>query len=166
MGFFDGLGRLVSGKPVFENPQQAGHADANVAAPANQNSDATRDEHGGKVIPHIELEEFKSEIENGHHLMIEVWIKNPMRAPIRIDEIELLGSRQTPNYELAPGQARQFILYKGEAPKNESDNKAWITYRWMSNTDQFRQQYRMRYKYNNGLYEVEEFIKDVPVRDI
>ena len=168
MGFLDGLGRFISGKPVFEAQPQAernnefmGDVDA---------ADAPRtglvDEHGNKVVPQLEIGQVRSH-RNGETMMVTAWVTNRSNQRLRIDEIRMIKQRQQPSRELDPAQAHEITLYQGGIPKDEAEHYMDVVYRITVNGDLFQRRYLIEYyRENDGALLVDELHDDGPVRDI
>ena len=166
MGFLDGVGRFLSGKPVFqEEVSQATQpaADGN-ASTASRNG--LIDEHGNKVIPKIELTNVRSH-RKGDTVMVTAWITNRSDQTVKIHDCHLLKQRQQYQRELGPAGAHEFTLYQGSLPRDEAEHYAEITYSITANGDEFQRRYLIEYyRENDGGILVDELHDDGPVRDI
>lgn len=175
MGFFEGFGRLLAGKPVFENPDDPEPEDGDsdgleneyptqpTVAPAGN---PLRDANGRKVIPDIKIEHVKSS-RNGTTMTVEAWVTNHSDLAIRLDDWHILGQRTQLHHELSPGQCHQMILYRGSVAPSEHDNRSKLTFRILANTDEFEINYRIEfYRTSDGVYMIEEFHPEGETRDI
>lgn len=171
MGFFDGLGRLLSGKPVFEPLPQAEQKDEQYSNdPSPQAGGATRtglvDERGNKIVPQIEIAHVQSH-RHGSDMTVTAWVTNRSDQRLRIDEVRMIKQRQQPHRELEPAAAHELTLYHGSLPKDEAEHSMLVTYRICANGDLFERRYRIEYyRENDGGILVDELHEDGVVRDI
>ena len=169
MGFFQGLGRMIAGKPVFETP-----AGQDKAAPPQSGSttlqpDASHrfvDEHGYKVVPRIELTHVQSHI-NGHTMIVTAWATNTSSERVRLDYATIMGQKQTILRELTPGQAHEIKLYSGPVAQNEHNSRAELVFRLIATDDLFDIIYYAQFhRESNGDFFIDELRPDGPTRDI
>ena len=170
MGFFDGLGRFISGKPVFEATQPYDTPNRDSQNNMDMSSDTSRtglvDEHGNKVVPQIEVAHVQSH-RHGGDMTVTAWITNRSDQRIRVDETRLIKQRQQPHRELDPAQAHEFTLYQGPLPKDEAEHYLNIVYRISANDDLFERRYLVEYyRESDGGILVDELHEDGVVRDI
>ena len=161
MGFFQGLGRVIAGKPVFQTT-------SDPVAP-EQPHDAPRrfvDESGRKIIPEIKLTHTKSHIA-GESMTVSAWATNQSSEHVRLDYMTLLGQKHTISQELAPGKGSEIKLYNGPVARDDHASRAELVYRLFENGDVFSMTYTIEFnRESNGYYIVEEFHSNNPVRDI
>jgi hypothetical protein len=165
MGFLDGLGRMIAGKPVFEDGSQP-KEQSNAGEPQAPVSSGLRDEKGYKIIPDIEVKNVRSR-RDGDKLTVTAWVTNKSDQRIRIDYIYLLGEKKQINQELNSNQARELMLYQGSTPHDENERDAQIVYRLQENMDLFQNDYDVEFnRESDGAYTVEELHEDGSTRDI
>lgn len=164
MGFFDGLGRFISGKPVFEDEGSQSNQPAATSAP-----DSTRtsvDARGYKIVPKFEVSQLRT-TRDGDQMTSELWVQNQSDETIRIDSIGVADQRQVFNRELGPQAGHQFIIYRGPVQRDESRHKAKIVYRLVRSDDLFEEEYFVEFSREpDGAYLIEEFHLNGPTRDI
>ncbi len=170
MGFLGGLGRFLSGKPVFEAEPPSVQKNDFLGPMAEQSTDSSRtglvDEHGNKVVPQIEVAHVQSH-RHGNDMTVTAWITNRSDQRIRIDETRMIKQRQQPHRELDPAQAHEFTLYQGPLPKDEAEHYLDIVYRISANGDLFERRYLIEYfRENDGGILVDELHEDGIIRDI
>lgn len=160
MGFLDGLGKFIAGKPVFdETNAPTGHQ------PSNSTSTPV-DASGQKVIPRIEVTDVKTSHHDGH-MITELWIDNASNEMVRIDTITMLGQKVTHNNHIEPGKSEQFVVYKGNAPTNDYNDEARITFRLERANDYFENKYFVKLGIESeGIYIIDDVRQDGPTRDI
>lgn len=172
MGFFDALGKIIQGKPVFEptdgqtQPGQAGQAGQNpqVGVPA-QPQVAAPVPQGPKTIPVVQIRRVEC-LDKGSRMELHVDIQNDSREDVMLDKILLLGTVRELDTTLRPGQARQFMVYSGERTQNEPRGYAEVRYRKMDG-DYFSAQHAIRgRKESDGFWDVVEFRLQLPIKDL
>lgn len=162
MGFWQGLGRLASGKPVFQD------ASAPVAPSATSPTPAVSpfvDSRGYKIIPKIDLTHVTSHL-NGDTMTVTAWTTNRSDQRIRIDSIEMLGNKRVIRRELMPAEAHELTLYQGPAPHDDHHTRAQLEFCLLADDDDFELVYFIRFYAQDGMYLVEELRLDGPPRDI
>lgn len=168
MGFLDGLGRFMSGKPVFQD-----EGSAQEQPPAGEALKSSSDviqplvnEQGYKIIPKLEVSHLHTE-RDGTQMTSTLWITNASNETIRIDSVWVANQKQVFNRELQPHEGHEFIIYKGPVQANEAYHQARIIYRQMVNDDVFQEEYFVEYNRDpDGMYTLEEFHETGPTRDI
>jgi len=162
MGFLDGLGRMIAGKPVFDEESQPKQQ---VTTPAPNPPSGLRDERGYKIIPDIEVKNLRSR-RSGERMTVTAWVTNKSEQRIRIDTVHLLQKRQI-NQELNPLQSRELTLYDGPTPHDEHEHDVQIIYRLQENGDLFQTDYDIEYnRESDGMYTVEELHEEGQIKDI
>lgn len=166
MGFFQGLGRIIAGKPVFEVPDQPAAASQPAVQPPKNDAHRFVDERGYKIIPDITLTHTKSRLDN-HTMTVTAWATNTSTERVRLDHAVLLGKKQPIMRELAPGQGHEIELYDGPVAHSEHDSRAELVFRLLEIDDIFENVYFIEFaRESNGDFVVEELHPDSPVRDI
>lgn len=167
MGFWSAVGKILQGKPVFENPEHLGSdrddvESADAAVPAKPGYD----EKGQKIIPKISISRCQSHM-SGDRMQVWVWVKNEAAVPVRLERTTMIGAtRQLGNF-LSPGEQEQVELYNGSRPRINSYTKAEMYYMQINTNDYFCAEYEVEYEYeSDGTYTVSElhpysYVKDV-----
>lgn len=164
MGFWQGLGRLASGKPVFQDDTGLAVPPANT--PPAAVAPALVDAHGYKIIPTIELTHLTSHL-SGDTLTITAWTANRSDQRIRIDSFEMLGSKRIIRRELDPAQAHELTLYQGPVPHEDHHTRAQLEFCLLVDDDLFELIYYIKFRREpGGTYLVDELRLDGPPRDI
>lgn len=174
MGFFDGLRRMIEGKPVFVDENKEAQAqDASESddpwrqdeQPATEESHLV-DERGRKIIPEIRLEHCKSHL-NGSTIMVTAWVTNMGQVEVELYKVEMLDMKYELDRFLKPGQAHEVILYNGPIPQDESDHKAVLEYKIVENGDYFDAEFMIEYGLeSNGVYIIKELHPNPVIRDV
>ncbi|HET8884118.1 MAG TPA: hypothetical protein VFM68_01465 [Candidatus Saccharimonadales bacterium] len=158
MGFWQALGKMAQGKPVFETPTEPNTQDSTnqTAPPVSQDPNKTPvDGNGRKIIPAIRIEHCKT-YRNGPRIDVRAWVTNASDAEIEIEKIEVMGDNVDVDRRLRPQQSHEVVLYKGPAPTNDYEHKANVHYKLVSSGDYFRADYRIEYNQeSDGTYSVE-----------
>jgi hypothetical protein len=178
MGFFDSLGRMFKGEPIFvDESKKDGQQDDDNDDPWRQDDPATEgqeapaksllvDEKGRKVIPEIRLEHCKSHVD-GSTMTVTVWATNTGEVEVELDKIEILGMRYELDRFLNPGKAHEIMIYKGPTPMNDSHHEAVLHYKIVKNGDYFAAEFMIEYnRESNGVYIVEELHPESVIRDV
>jgi hypothetical protein len=169
MSFFEGFSRFLQGKPVFEDPN-ASSAPA-APAPANEPSaiapqEPTLNKGDRHTFPVVQVEDVKSHI-NGDHLQVYGEIKNEWSEAIVLDKIRLMNMVRELDYDLQPGQEREFLLYDGPRPTQQF-YEAQLDYKTKNEGDYFQAIHDVGFEYdgNSKTYSVDELRLRRPIRDI
>ncbi len=166
MGFLDGLGRLVQGKPVFEVPQD-NHTEN---PPKDENNDEAPTEKtapisGPKIIPTVMIE--RSGYNNsGSHTRITANIKNQSDQNIELDKIRLLGTSYELDMPLRAGESREVNIFEGNRPNHNNHDDAYLVYKNDAG-DYFESYHTVEFrKENDDTYNIYSFRFVGPVRDV
>ena len=170
MGFWNGVNKLIQGKPVFED--QPTVRDKIVGIDDQPQEETTRsnnpflDETGKKIIPEVEIGQVASHIQ-GDTITVTAWIKNISVFAIELDKITMLSRKTELDRPLSPQQAHEVTLYKGSVLKTDGDHKVVLQYKIVENGDYFSVEYVCEFKYeSNGTYTVKALRPAYGVRDI
>lgn len=167
MGFWGAFGKIVQGKPVFEEPTTPVYQ--STSAPASAQQPAVHpwlDERGQKIIPHIDLQHLKSVI-NDDVLEVTAWVVNTSSLEIELDKIVLLNTRTELDRRLQPNQSRQIVLYHGPLARDDSAHKANLYYKIVQNGDYFRCDYMVvHHREASGMYCVDRLQAERDIHDI
>lgn len=159
MGFLDGLGRLVQGKPVFEAPTSSND---HTAPPTTQIGHSSS---SPKQLPHVEIEKTESH-NNGSHTRVDVDIKNRSDGPVELDKIRLLGTTREIDTVLRAGEERQFVIFEGDRPSHRNYDDAWLEYKDESG-DYFQQYHTVEFEQQpDKTYSVKYIRPSGSVKDI
>lgn len=178
MGFFDGLRRMIQGKPIFTDESKAetrddfndddpwGQDDVPADEQVVPKKSLLIDDKGRKIIPEIRLEHCRSYV-NGPTMMVVAWATNTGKVEVELDKVELLGVKYELDRFLKPGQAHELTLYKGPVPVNESYHEAILYYKIVENGDYFAAHFMIGYNLvSNGVYTVEELHPERVIHDV
>ncbi|MNH50385.1 hypothetical protein D3C87_1355000 [compost metagenome] len=177
MGFFDSLGRMFKGEPIFvDESKKDGQNDDNDDPwrqddPAEESQEAPMksllvDEKGRKIIPEIRLEHCKSHV-NGSIMTVTAWATNTGDVEVELDKIEILGMRYEIDRFLNPGKSHEITIYKGPAPTNDAHHEAILHYRIVKNGDYFAAEFMVEYnRESSGIFIVEELHPESVIRDV
>lgn len=133
-GFFETLGRLFKGEPVFKPGEQEDGSwkeDHTVTTPAEPQSPVTEQRSNrtdGKIAPVVIVENVDCNISN-ENMDLFVTIKNKHNQPVFLDKILLLGTKWELDRTFLPGEERQMQAYHGQRPQNTSQTKVELHYR-------------------------------------
>lgn len=159
MGFLDGLGRMMQGKPVFE--PSSGH---NQTSQNNQPS-SPASPGSSKVIPIVRVERVELHTD-GSHMRVIAAIQNDSGGMVMLDKIRLLGTQKELDHQLRPGESREFTVYDGPRPNNHNYDDAELYFRDM-NGDYFLAKHVVLFRQEaDNTYSVYDIRFTGPVKDI
>ncbi len=195
MGFWQGLQRMISGQPVYQEQdlrqtRRAGDddedlwegrtiTDKNTAQPTDdvaqdvkpqddleQPSDNLHTSTGEKIIPEVSAGECETHVSGDHR---EIWIKLSNDSPVDLlfEKMYFLGQTVRVDHYMRSGEEREFKVYSGPILKNGAYTKASLYYKIVQNTDYFQADFEVRYHCeSDGEYEVTQLKLIPPIRDI
>lgn len=176
MGFMQGLGRMLSGEPVFQ-PGDDPHANTREPATTAQQAEADTDTQtqtnpyqrndGTKILPEVVFDRLSVNLssDSSH---VEIWgnVRNDSPYSVELNQLSWLGDSIDLNQTLGPGQMRQVHLYRGDTPKNNAYSNADLQIQ-VENGDLFTQRYYLEFDYqSSGYYVPEQLHVNLPARDI
>lgn len=151
MGFFGALGNILAGKPIGGN----GEGTASV----RQVSTKT-----GKVIPIVRVTRVESPIK-GNRQEVYITVRNESKVLVNVSRVRILEVEREIDDDLAPGAAREYLVYAGPVPHDDSHHDAEIKYR-TEDRDYFAARYEVRYYTEKDGLHISELRLLLPVRDI
>jgi hypothetical protein len=156
MGFMNGLGRLLQGKPAFvadeQKAQTAQIADSPTQAPAE------------KVVPRVCIIRSDCRISDGH-MELTAHIKNESSVDVYLDNIRIFDKVVEIDRIIKPAQTSDFIVYKGLVMQDENRNKCELKYR-NNDGNFFVMHHLVEYNYQHDTYVVGNIKPVGPVNDI
>lgn len=165
---FEGLQRLLTGKPVFTNEDTAPKDNGIQQAPGvpNQQPAPVAPSHTGpKVIPQVMIEEQECH-EHGGNIECRANIKNHSQMQIELDKIRILNTTRELDSFLRPGEEREYLLYSGPRPQNTYNNKAELQYKDPTG-DYFASTHYLEFeKLSDNTYTIRRIKFQGPVRDV
>ena len=170
MGFFSGLGKILSGKPVFDEAPQQLRDDTSQLKQEVQQQDAQHttsftDTNGNKIIPEVTFRRFKSN-HNGSKLTTWAWVKNTSPFEVEIVRVEAVGGHQEIRRRLKPNEEHEVKVYDGSAIVHDNNHQARLYYKIHENDDLFMADYTIEFnRESDGTFTLEEFHPDY-TRDI
>lgn len=160
MGFFGALGKIMSGKPVYEN-KPGGNEDPAYSGPESGLPSAA----GPKFIPVVRIGRVENRI-SGNRLDIYADIHNQSNEALFLDRVFFIGIKRELDSQLRPGEARQFIVYSGPLLMRQPDGYAELQYRKQSDGDYFANYHQVRSRQEGSNWQVSELLMQGPVKDI
>ncbi len=189
MGFWQGLGRMIAGEPVYQAsdkpredgdkadrvdwqesvlPDDSDHAQPGDDAPQDVPppvNDPYHDDSGQKIIPEVSVGRCETHVSGD---TIELWIviKNDSAFEIMLEKIVIFGTTMQLNRFMKPGEDREMMVYRGRPLKNGSYTKAQIMYKLAETGDYFCADQEIRYTVeHDGDYVVDEMHLIRPIHD-
>lgn len=162
--FFEGMKRMIQGKPVFNQDDPEEKQAASDQAQPDPIMEAI-DPKGQKELPHVAIERIEPH-ENGNHLELYAAIQNYSQVQVFLDKITLLGSTREINYPLRPGQEREFLIFSGPDPKNDYYDDCNLQFR-KGDGDYFIAKHHVQMeRQQDGTYKVERIRLEGSIRDV
>lgn len=160
MGIFGSLGKVLSGKPVFE-PENQG------AQPDGGQSGSQPAQPGGKVIPVVRFGRIENQWD-GPRLNIYADARNESAVPIFLDWVTMCGARRQLDLQLRPGEVRQTVIYSGPRMENKPGGYVELQYRTAQDGDYFMDYHEIRSEEEEGDlgFRVTELLMRGPVKDL
>ena len=163
MGFWSGIGNIVSGKPVF-NDEAPKDNTSELKQEIYQDNDVHKtsfvDQHGNKIVPEVVFRRFKSS-SSGPKVTAWAWVKNTSVFEIEVVRVEALGNHQEIRRRLRPNEEHEVKVYDGKVITNDHDHHARLYYRIHENDDLFLADYTIEFnRESDGTFTLEEFHPD------
>lgn len=93
-----------------------------------------------RVEPHLSSD--------GKQLDLWICLTNTFNGGIEVTRVECLRQTTKPIRFLKPGENHELQVYRGPILADDSENKAYITYKSMNSGDYYRAEYLIKYKYS------------------
>lgn len=162
MGFFDTLGKIINGQPVFDEPQTI--APSPVSGTTSR-SDPTRTDTGHKLHPQVRVTRVKTS-RSGNRMTSYAWVQNDSPYAVTLKKFYVMGQGSSMNYQLNPGQSREVQVYSGRIATSEHEADAYLDIMIAQNGDYFQQEFHVEFdRQGDGMYLIEEFHPEDHVRD-
>jgi len=170
MGFWQGLNKLMTGQPVFDETPSSdddkGPARQEFQADGEQHKTTFLDDRGRKIAPDVSFKKFKSSV-NGPKDTTWAWVRNNSPFEIEVVKIEALGQHQDIHRRLRPNEEHEVKVYDGRVITHDHDHHAKMYVKIHENDDLFLAEYDIEYnRESNGTYTLEEFERSYEPRDI
>ena len=155
MSFFGALGKIAQGKPVYDTTNQPPAAGDGPSQQAPQQPDAAGEENAGSTIKRDDPATFpvvyiRNTITrpNGTDVQVYCIIHNDWNEEIRVKKITIFGREEEAEYELAPGQERQVLVYEGP-PIMQKYEQAVLDYETLTPGGYFQAVHIVQYMYHD-----------------
>ena len=164
MGFFDTLGKMINGEPVFDSQSSQPQTPQPATTPGMA-ADPTRSETGHKLHPDMRVSRVKTS-RNGDKMTSYSWVQNNSPYAVVLKKFYVMGQGVAMNYVLTPGQGREVKVYDGRIATSEHDAHAYLDIMIEQNGDYFQQEFHVEFdRQADGAYLIEEFHPEAHVRD-
>jgi len=160
MGFFDGLGRLLQGKPVFQNSsaQQS-------QPPQEDGAPATAQPTKSKIVPVVAITRVTCR-QSGSRMDVYAVLQNQSSEQITLDKIRLLNTIRELDSVLRAGETRDYMLYSGERLRDQYKDQAELVYKDPSG-DYFAAIHDVIFHLESDkTYSVDDLRLHLPIRDV
>ena len=167
MRFWQGMMKMIQGKPVFEAPAGTKQDPPVVDTPPTRLALDTSVETSPAVPPRtavkkphtpptFDLKHCKSDM-NGNTIMVTVWVTNTSPVDIEIDQCVILNQTTQIDRRLSPNKAHEVTLYRGERPTTDYAHKAQIYYKSIRENEYYRADFSVEFNHeSDGTYTVED----------
>lgn len=164
-GFFESLGRMVKGEPVFQpgddGSRQQESAPAPAAAPVVQPSHRT----DGKTVPTVTIVRTECDIDDVY-MTISAEVKNQSNEPVYVDKVMILGMKRELDRDMNPGEEHEFLIYQGPRPTGTHQTRAELHYRNKAG-DYFASIHFVEFRQlQDGMFVVDEVRFIPPIKDV
>src|SRR5688572_9137705 len=168
MGFFQSLGRLIKGEPVYQPgdqpQQQQGPQPQSGPMPAGPPTSAPAPT-GPKVLPQVMIDRWQC-VENGAGLHCEINIRNYSQGGITLDRIELLNTRDQLGNFLDPGEEYEYQFQLQQRPHDTYANECKLYFKNEAG-DYFMAVHQVEFeKQPDNTYSIQRFRLLPPIRDV
>jgi hypothetical protein len=169
--FFEGMKRMIQGKPVFDaptptqqdTPQPIAPLPSRPAAPAAPQN--TIRKSTDSTFPVVYIKRTSTRI-NGRQMQVYCRIVNAFHATIALDKIRILNTTRELDCDLRPGEEREFQVYNGPIVTNQQ-REAKLEYKTQREGDYFQAIHDVTFIYHpDKTYTVDEIKLHLPIRDI
>lgn len=163
MGFFDFMGRMAKGEPVFQDESNEKPASQQAPTPEPEGPIIKKGDpstfpvvHITKVTPHT----------SGDHLQLYCHIENTWGKPVELDKIVIFNTKRELDMQLRAHEVRDVLVYDDGLLRHE-DHEAVLQYK-TEDGDYFEARYFVTFHYRpqNGTYDVAEIQLREEIRDI
>jgi hypothetical protein len=166
MGFWQGMMKMIQGKPVFEAPAGTKQPPIVNEPPSRPAMDtavetppvvsppaAIKQPH---TPPTFDLKHCKSDID-GTNITVTVWVTNTSPVDIEIDKCVILNQTTQIDRRLSPNGAHEVILYRGATPTTDYAHKANIFYKSVHENEYYRADFSVEFnRESDGTFTIED----------
>ena len=157
MGFWDFIGRMYDGKPIFderdfhdEDGQPLPVDDIEVQPTPNRYSprpsnELPIDDHGQEIYPSVQIVQSGCHESGDKYLNLWVTIKNNSDRILELETTDIIGQKQRCMHRFTPGQQRQIEVYKGPVPANDNYKYATLYFKELSSGHYFNSAHQILY---------------------
>ncbi|MBL8159786.1 hypothetical protein JNJ66_04975 [Candidatus Saccharibacteria bacterium] len=176
MGLFEGLKRMIQGKPVFtvEDGADDGWKDSggndivnpsgyDPYKPDSVKANVNRD--GTKILPQVIVERIDCNL-SGNRMDCYFNVQNNSPVEVELDKITILGTTEHLDRPLQPGEEHECLVFSGERPDNNYANKCQIYYKDKTGDYFMTEHYIDFQKEHDGTYYIYRVTFMKPVRDV
>jgi len=160
-GFFQSLGRLFKGEPVF-NPEDEGKIVQQAGDPTESSPTAPV---GPKVLPQVMITRWPN-VAQGNGLHCELIIRNFSRGGITLQKIEMLGFVDELGRQLDAGEEYEYVFDLPNRPRDTHLDECKLYFR-NDGGDYFCTWHQIEFeKQADGSFILKRFRFLPPVRDV
>jgi len=154
MGFFDALGKVLAGKPIY-GPEDAAQGQPGTAPAQPMNAPQRTEAPHQHIVPVVRVDRVESRV-NGNRTDVNLVVRNESPVAVWIDKIHVLGTMRDVNDDLQPGESYECTAYSGPIAMNDAHKHAEIVYFTDKERKYFEAMYDVRYQQqSNGWYPID-----------
>lgn len=163
-GFFKGVGRFLSGQPVFQaGDDTQASSSAQPGTPAGMQPAAPPVSVVNEPLPFVNIRNWEHDYP-GANLQINLTFHNTSQKHLELERIIFLGHETEFEEMLEPGEVRELKAYYGTPLTSSSYNSAEVWYKDEQHR-MLRSMFTLEYRVNaQGHYEITRFRFFPPVR--
>lgn len=161
-GFFESMGRLFKGEPVF-NAEDGGNKIVQRAGDPTQSSPTAP--VGPKILPQVMISRWECR-EQGAGLHCEIMIRNFSQGGVTLDKIELLNVRDELGEHLEPGEEYEYQFNLPNRPRDTHEDECKLYFKNAAG-DYFCSVHQIEFEQQaDNTYSILRFRFIPPVRDV
>lgn len=172
MKFFETIGRIISGQPIFIDPEtikskkHKTEAESTHPQSTEHVKPKTLDEKGHKIIPNVYIKHCLPTLDSDE-LIVWAYIRNDSDYRVKVHKIEIVGQVHPLEHFLEPHDEVNLLVYDGKRLNSDTAHEAMLYYELLDTNDYFCASHNIKYKRElDGTYTIVELTIIHPVRDI
>lgn len=172
MTFFNGLLRMLQGKPIFDAQNQKPANGLSHTPPANATHSTEQavpqssiQKNNPATFPTVHIVRTQTKI-HGAGIQIYCYFQNAWNEELELGKLRFINSAHDLHFHLHPHNTREVLVYDGPALDREMGREALLDYKTKAG-DYFEAVYDIRYsRTSHNTYEITEMRLRLPIRDI
>lgn len=163
-GFFESLGRMAKGEPIFQSDDNDGQPSS-----SKPQEEAIRETHSdrtdGKTVPTVVITKVECDID-GAHMTICAEVTNHSSEAVYVDKAIIMGTHRDLDRNMRAGEEHEFFIFDGLRPIDTHQTQAELHFRNQAG-DYFASIHYVEFKQlQDGMLAVDELKYLPPIKDI